>query len=63
MIKIKKKSQIVGSLDEKGAGSGSESIPMINGSGSERPKNMWIRAIQTRIRIRNTAFKANANLV
>jgi hypothetical protein len=32
------------------AGSGSGSIPVTNGSGSRRPKNMWIR-----IRIRNTA--------
>jgi hypothetical protein len=30
-------------------GSGSQSIPQTNGSGSRRPKNMWIR-----IRIRNT---------
>jgi hypothetical protein len=39
----------------EGSGSGSESesgpIPLINGSGSGRPKNMWIRWI----RIRNTA--------
>ncbi len=32
--------------------SGSGSIPLTNGSGSGRPKNMWIRWIQ----IRNTAF-------
>ncbi len=32
-------------------GSGFGSIPMTNGSGSKRPKNMWIRWI----RIRNTA--------
>jgi hypothetical protein len=31
------------------------SIPLTNGSGSERPKNMWIRWI--RIRIRNTALQ------
>jgi hypothetical protein len=34
-------------------GSGSGSIPLTSGSGSGRPKNMWIRWI----RIRNTAFK------
>ncbi len=34
-------------------GSGSRSIPLTNGSGSGRPKNIWIRWI--RIRIRNTA--------
>jgi hypothetical protein len=33
-------------------GSGSGSIPLTSGSGSWRPKNMWIRWI--RIRIRNT---------
>ncbi len=32
--------------------SGSGSIPLTNGSGSRRPKNMWIRLI--RIRIRNS---------
>ncbi len=40
-------------------GSGSGSIPLTNGtgsgSGSWRPKNMWIRGIWIRIRIRNTA--------
>ncbi len=37
-------------------GSGSGSIPLTNGSGSgfRRPKNMWIRWIRIRIRIRNT---------
>jgi hypothetical protein len=35
------------------AGSGSGSIPLTSGSGSRRPKNMWIRWI----RIRNTAFR------
>ncbi len=34
-----------------GPGSESGSIPLNNGSGSRRPKNMWIR-----IRIRNTAI-------
>ncbi len=34
----------------EGSGAGSGSIHLINGSGSRRPKNMWIR-----IRIRNTA--------
>ncbi len=37
------------------AGSGSGSIHLTNGSGSGRPKNMWIRWIRIRIRIRNTA--------
>jgi hypothetical protein len=40
-----------------GAGSGSGSIPLTTvtiGSGSGRPKNMWIRWIRIRIRIRNT---------
>jgi hypothetical protein len=33
---------------------------MIEGSGSgfRRPKNMWVRWIQIRIRIRNTAFQS-----
>jgi hypothetical protein len=34
--------------------SGSGSVPLTNGSGSGRPKNMWIRWIRIRIRIRNT---------
>ncbi len=33
---------------------GSGSIPLTNGSGSGRPKNMWIRWIRIRIRIRNS---------
>jgi hypothetical protein len=37
-------------------GSRSGSIPLTDGSGSRRPKNMWIRWIRIRIRIRNTAF-------
>jgi hypothetical protein len=36
-----------------GSGAGSRSTPLTSGSGSRRPKNMWIRWI--RIRIRNTA--------
>jgi hypothetical protein len=36
----------------EGSGTGSGSIPLTNGSGSRRPKNIWIRWIQ--IRIRNT---------
>jgi hypothetical protein len=38
----------------EGSGSGYESryIHLTNGSGSERPKNMWIRWIRIRIRIR-----------
>ncbi len=41
-----------------GAGSGSGSIPLTSGSGfgSGRPKNMWIRWIRIRIRIRNTGI-------
>ncbi len=35
---------------------GSGSIPLTSGSGSGRPKNMWIRWI--RIRIRNTGFNS-----
>jgi hypothetical protein len=37
----------------------SGSIPLTNGSGSgsRRLKNMWIRSIRIRIRIRNTDFK------
>jgi hypothetical protein len=35
-------------------GSGSGSTPLTSGSGSGRPKNMWIRWI--RIRIRNTGW-------
>ncbi len=43
----------------EGSGSGSESIPLTDGSGSgsRRPKNMWIRWIRIRIRIRNTDCK------
>jgi hypothetical protein len=37
-------------------GSGSGSIPLTNGSRSRRPKNMWIRWIRIRIRIRNTGI-------
>ncbi len=36
-------------------GSGSGAIPLTNGTGSGRPKNMWIRWI--RIRIRNTGSR------
>ena len=43
---------IEGSWSGSRAGSGSGSIPLASGSGSWRPKNMWIRWI--RIRIRNT---------
>jgi hypothetical protein len=38
---------------------GSGSIPLVSGSGSGswRPKNMWIQWIQIRIQIRNTVEK------
>ncbi len=46
------------------AGSGSGSIPLTSGSGSRsaRPKNMWIRGlwIRIRIRIRNTGYLATS---
>ncbi len=45
---------IEGSRSRSGSGAGSGSIHLTNGSGSRRPKNMWIRWI--RIRIRNIAF-------
>ncbi len=38
----------------EGSRAGAESIPLANGSGYRRPKNMWIRWIRW-IRIRNTA--------
>jgi hypothetical protein len=40
----------------EGSGSISESTPLTNGSGSGRPKNMWILQIQIRFRIPNTAY-------
>ena len=40
-------------IEGSGSGSRAGSIPLTSGSGSGRPKNMWIRWI--RIRIRNTA--------
>ncbi len=43
---------IEGSGSGSRAGSGSGSIPLTSGSGSRRPKNMWIQWIQ----IRNTDF-------
>jgi hypothetical protein len=43
-----------GSRSRFGAGSGS--IPLTSGSGSGRPKNIWIRWIRIRIRIRNTGI-------
>jgi hypothetical protein len=41
-------------IEGSGSGSraGSGSIPLTSGSGSGRPKNMWIRWIRNRIRIR-----------
>ncbi len=38
-------------------GSGSRSIPLTNGSGSRRPKNIRIRRRRIRIRIRNTGSR------
>ncbi len=43
-------------------GSGSGSIPLTNSSGSGRPKNMWIRWIRIRIRIRNTGCNMEHNI-
>jgi hypothetical protein len=59
-IKIKKKPQnsinqgfsYYSCLMIEGSGSGFGSIPPTNGSGSRRPKNMWIRRIRIQIRIR-----------
>ncbi len=44
-----------GSGSRAGSGSGSIHLTSGSGSGSRRPKNMWIRWIRIRIRIRNTA--------
>ena len=44
------------------AGSGSESIPLTSGSGSGRPKSMWIRWTQIRIRLSNTAWRCISKL-
>jgi hypothetical protein len=46
----------------EGSGSGTRSIPLTHGSGSGRPKNMWIR-IRFRICIPNTANKENILLL
>jgi hypothetical protein len=48
-------------IEGSGSGVGSGSIPLTNGSGSGRPKNMWIRWIRIwmRIRIRNTDLMKN----
>jgi hypothetical protein len=49
----------------EGSGAASGSIPLANGSGSRRPKNMWIRRIRIRIRIRTTfkhCIKKQANI-
>jgi hypothetical protein len=43
----------------EGSRAGSGSIPLTNGSGSRRLKNMWIR----RIRIRNTVRKTAVNTI
>ncbi len=47
-----------GSGSRAGSGSGSKPLASGSGSGSRRPKNMWIRWIRfrIRIRIRNTAL-------
>ncbi len=44
-------------IEGSGSGAGSGSLPLTSGSGSasRRPKNMWIRWIRIRLRIRNTA--------
>ena len=44
-------------IEGSGSGAGSGSIPLNSGSGSGRPKNMWIRWIRIRIRIRNTGLR------
>jgi hypothetical protein len=46
-------------IEGSGAGSGSITLTNGSGSGSRRPKNMWIRWIQ--IRIRNTAVCPGAS--
>ncbi len=43
-------------IEGYGSRAESGSIPLTNGSGSGRPKNMWIRWIRIQIRIRNTGF-------
>jgi hypothetical protein len=50
--------QCCGSMTFWCGSGGSGSIPLTDGSGSgsRRPKNMWIRWIRIQIRIRNTAF-------
>jgi hypothetical protein len=45
------------------AGSRSGSIPLTSGSGSGRPKNMWIRWIRIRIRIRKTASVGHRHII
>ncbi len=55
--KIKGQKESQNSMMIEGSGSGAGSIPRTSGSGSGRPKNMWIRWIRIRIRIRNTARK------
>jgi hypothetical protein len=40
----------------EGSGAVAGSIPLTSGSGSGRPKNMWIRWIRIQIRTRNTDF-------
>ncbi len=43
----------------EGSGAGAVSVPLTNGSGSGRPKNLRI----LRLKIRNTAYNKSENLV
>ncbi len=52
-------------IEGSGSGSraGSGSIPLTSGSGSSWPKNMWIRWIRIRNRIRNTGANGAKNTI